>query len=299
MRASQTRWTGPPRALPALLALALALHTATLTVQPAAAGTQSLKFNRSQFVDLTDPCSRTGQYQAIINRSHPAALVKLDTRYRTLVTYQTFDCIIKVKTEFRNKTKELYNENEDIAVMMFDINHGYRRREDAIKLELVHISKLDQNGTRFFYQKKKYELPQYVPQSLPGYVMYGFEEIAQWHAESNSSVAVRLPRWRTSGSIYFVFAQYRIVSPYHCNTGIEVDCSDNTAVFAHCFPHTLLNMFLDGIPFCDFRPLEAIASNRTTCGAAMINPPSSSILPLLPILILYLFPLPSISGAIF
>ena len=74
----------------------------------------------------------------------------------------------------------------------------------------------------------------------------------------------RLPRWRTSGSIYFVFAQYRIVSPYHCNTGIEVDCSDNTAVFAHCFPHTLLNMFLDGIPFCDFRPLEAIASNRLT-----------------------------------
>ena len=55
----------------------------------------------------------------------------------------------------------------------------------------MHISKLDQNGTRFFYQKKKYELPQYVPQSLPGYVMYGFEEIAQWHAESNSSVAVR------------------------------------------------------------------------------------------------------------
>ena len=52
--------------------------------------------------------------------------------------------------------------------------------------------------------------------------MYGFEEIAQWHAESNSSVTVKLKRWKSSGSIYFVFAQYRIVSPYHCDTGIEV-----------------------------------------------------------------------------
>ena len=26
-------------------------------------------------------------------------------------------------------------------VMMFDINHGYRRKEDAIRMELVHISK--------------------------------------------------------------------------------------------------------------------------------------------------------------
>ena len=96
------------------------------------------------------------------------------------------------------------------------------RKEDAVRLELVHIAKLDKNGTRFFYQKKKFQLPQYVPQSLSGYVMYGFEEIAQWHAESNSSVAVKLQRWKTSGSIYFVFTQYRIVSPYHCNTGIEV-----------------------------------------------------------------------------
>ena len=53
------------------------------------------------------------------------------------------------------------------------------RKEDAVKLELVHIAKLDKNGTRFFYQKKKFQLPQYVPQSLSGYVMYGFEEIAQ------------------------------------------------------------------------------------------------------------------------
>ena len=27
-----------------------------------------------------------------------------------------------------------------------------------------------------------------------GYVMYGFESVAQWHAESNSSIAVHIPR---------------------------------------------------------------------------------------------------------
>jgi len=250
----------------------------SFSVKPISAGTQSLKFNRSQFLDLTDPCSRTGEFHAVINKTHPTALLKLDTRYKTLVTYQTFDCIIKVKTEFMNKSRAYYNENEDIAVMMFDIHHGYRRKEDAIKLELVHIAKLDKNGTRFFYQKKKFQLPQYVPQSLPGYVMYGFEEIAQWHAESNSSVSVKLKRWKSSGSIYFVFAQYRIVSPYHCNTGIEVDCNENTAVFAHCFPHTLLPLFLDGIPFCDFKPLHAIHSNRTTCNSPSLSSPGFSTL---------------------
>jgi len=247
-----------------------------INVNPISAGTQSLKFNRSQFFDLTDPCSRTGEYHAVINKTHPASLLKLDIRYKTLVTYQTFDCVIKIKTEFGNKSRDYYNENEDIALLMFDIHHGYRRKEDAIKLELVHIAKLDKNGTRFFYQKKKFELPQYVPQSLPGYVMYGFEEIAQWHAESNSSVTVNLKRWKSSGSIYFVFAQYRIVSPYHCNTGIEVDCNENSAVFAHCFPHTLLPLFLDGLPFCDFHPLHAIQSNRTTCSAPSLSLPSQN-----------------------
>ena len=39
---------------------------------------------------------RTGSYETILNRTHPAALLKLDIRYKTLVTYQSFDCIIKV-----------------------------------------------------------------------------------------------------------------------------------------------------------------------------------------------------------
>jgi hypothetical protein len=30
-------------------------------------------------------------------RTRPAALLKLDIRYKTLVTYQTFDCLIKVR----------------------------------------------------------------------------------------------------------------------------------------------------------------------------------------------------------
>ena len=36
---------------------------------------------------------------------------------------------------------EKYDDNNDLSVMMFDINHGYRRKEDAIRLEMVHISK--------------------------------------------------------------------------------------------------------------------------------------------------------------
>ena len=82
-------------------------------------------------------------------------------------------------------------------------------------------------------------MPQYVPSSLtgltrslitifviklfhPGYVLYGFEEMAQWHAESNTSLSVNLKRWRSSNSLYMVFTHYRIVSPYHCDKGIEV-----------------------------------------------------------------------------
>lgn len=155
-------------------------------------------------------------------------------------------------------------------VMMFDINHGYRRKEDAIRMELVHISKQESRArnehglnTRFFYQKKKFQLPQYVPKHVHGYVLNGFDEIDQWHAESNASLKIDLRRWQTSGSIYFVFTQYRIVSPYHCNTGIEVDCDDRSSVFARCFPASLLPLFMDDFPFCEFRPLYAIGSNRS------------------------------------
>ena len=62
-----------------------------------------------------------------MNRSNPTAFLKLDIRFKTMITYQTFDCIIKVRTEFSNKSKEYYNENEDIALMMFEMKYGYQR----------------------------------------------------------------------------------------------------------------------------------------------------------------------------
>ena len=37
---------------------------------------------------------------------------------------------MQVKTEFMNKSmgrQDVYSDNEDIAVMMFDINYGYKR----------------------------------------------------------------------------------------------------------------------------------------------------------------------------
>ena len=60
------------------------------------------------------------------------------------------------------------------------------------------------------------------PLLYSGYVLYGFEEMAQWHAESNTSLSLHLKRWKSSNSIYLIFTQYRIVSPYHCDKGIEV-----------------------------------------------------------------------------
>ena len=103
------------------------------------------------------------------------------------------------------------------------LNYSYVCRKSEIpKLELIHIARLDSNMSRFFYQKKEFLMPQHVPSSLTGYVLYGFEEMAQWHAESNTSLSVNLKRWKSSSSIYMVFTHYRIVSPYHCDKGIEV-----------------------------------------------------------------------------
>ena len=164
--------------------------------------------------------------------------------------------------------------------MMFDISHGYRRKEDAIRLELVHISKQETRprgqyesgygvNTRFFYQKKKFQLPQYVPKHVHGYVLNGFDEIDQWHAESNASLKIDLRRWQSSGSIYFVFTQYRIVSPYHCNTGIEVDCDDRS-VIRHFYNHLLK-------PPSPDPPCSRGASRPRCCRSSwMISPSASS-----------------------
>ena len=68
-----------------------------------------------------------------LNRSNPTAFLKLDIRFKTMITYQTFDCIIKVQTEFSNKSKEFYNDNEDIALMMFDMKYGQMRYNYILK----------------------------------------------------------------------------------------------------------------------------------------------------------------------
>ena len=52
----------------------------------------------------------------------------------------------QVRTEFMNKSREFYNENEDIAVMMFDINYGYKRYTD-IRADL-YIDPLSTNITQ-------------------------------------------------------------------------------------------------------------------------------------------------------
>ena len=46
---------------------------------------------------------------------------------------------------------------------------------------------------------------------LAGYVMYGFEEIAQWHAESNSSIAGRQNKYfYARGDLYtFLYPSVR------------------------------------------------------------------------------------------
>ena len=48
----------------------------------------------------------------------------------------------------------------------------------------------------------------------------------------------------------------------HDYSFLQVDCNDNSAVFAHCFPSQLLPLFLDGLPFCEFLPIHSTSSNR-------------------------------------
>jgi len=208
-------------AFPAAVGVLGILLTSLLTINPTQAFWSqdhfiNLKFNRSLFYDVSRECSLEGKFEAVINRTHPAYLLKLEGKDKTFLSHQTFDCIIKVRTEwYTNRSREgqwvngrwqpyqyhqdKYDDNNDLSVMMFDINHGYRRKEDAIRLEMVHISKAESRGhhdhglnTRFFYQKKKFQLPQYVPKHVHGYVLNGFDEIDQWHAESNASIKVRL-----------------------------------------------------------------------------------------------------------
>ena len=48
----------------------------------------NLKFNRSLFYDVSRECSLEGKFEAIINRTHPAYLLKLDGKDKTVFSHQ-------------------------------------------------------------------------------------------------------------------------------------------------------------------------------------------------------------------
>ena len=85
-----------------------------------------MKFDPSQFLELTDLCYNTGEYSTVIDHAHPTAMVKLDMRNKDPGpgNYQVFDCVIKVETDIMNNED---NDNQDIALMMFDINQESKR----------------------------------------------------------------------------------------------------------------------------------------------------------------------------
>ena len=57
----------------------------------------------------------------------------------------------------------------------------------------------------------------------------------------------------TTGMLFDIFTIYHLPS----KTLIS-----RSSVFARCFPASLLPLFMDDFPFCEFRPLYAIGSNR-------------------------------------
>ena len=75
-------------------------------------------------------------------------------------------------------------------------------------------------------------------------------------------VTLMLPSWMIAFNVHSLIFLWLLSNTSYIGYCVQVDCSDNSAVFAHCFPATLLPLFLDGLPFCDFHPLHAVGSNR-------------------------------------
>ena len=88
-----------------------------------------MKYDPSQFQELTDYCYNTGEYSTVIDNITSTAMVKLDMRNKDHGNYQVFDCVIKVETDIMNNED---NDNQDIAVMMFDINEESKRYDLCI-----------------------------------------------------------------------------------------------------------------------------------------------------------------------
>ena len=49
----------------------------------------NLKFNRSLFYDVSRECSLEGKFEAVINRTHPAYLLKLEGKDKTFLMLST------------------------------------------------------------------------------------------------------------------------------------------------------------------------------------------------------------------
>jgi len=146
-------------------------------------------------------------------------------------------------------------------VALFDVNHGLRREEDTITIELSNIPNQRMGRhenellSRFFGKKRKFQLPKYDPNQVNGYLL-NLDEIENWHSGFNVAVKINLKKWQKNDSIYLAFSQYTKVEPYHCNTGVEVECDQDFSDFARCFPQSMLPLFLENYPFCEFRPLS-------------------------------------------
>ena len=83
-----------------------------------------MKYDASQFQELTDICYNTGEYSTVIDNLTPTAMAKLDMRDKDPGNYKVFDCVIRVETDIMNNED---NDNQDIAVMIFDVNQESKR----------------------------------------------------------------------------------------------------------------------------------------------------------------------------
>ena len=74
-------------------------------------------------------------------------------------------CVLRARQSHPPSSSVLTN---PILSAVFTVTGFYFRKDDIPKLELIHIARLNQNQSRFFYQKKQFNMPQYVAPSLTG-----------------------------------------------------------------------------------------------------------------------------------
>ena len=87
------------------------------------------------------------------------------------------------------------------------------RRKDFISNRITNtqVFKLHQFFNIFSGKTKTW-----IKHAFAGYVIYGYEEKDLLEAESNSSISIRLKRWKSTDSIYLVFSQHSKVRSYSC-----------------------------------------------------------------------------------